>query len=127
MKNTVKFTVDVKGEISGRQFQGVFETKVKLSHREALKEDEVRRTILGTNPGDASEFARQLAGALAYLAVRIIDAPTWWRQSNNGLDLEDSNVLVAVNNACIGAVGDEIEAHLKAAESAAVELKKSTE
>lgn len=123
MKDTVQFTVTVKGETTGRSFEGLFEAKVKLSHREVIKEDEIRRNVLGVNPNEAGPYAASIAGAVAYLTVRLTRSPDWFKQSNNGLDLEDENVLVAVNNSAVAAIAVERDAHIKEAELAQKELK----
>lgn len=124
MKDAVQFTVTVKGETTGRSFEGLFEAKTKLSHRDVIKEDEIRRNILGVNPNDASPYAASIAGAVAYLAVRLTRSPDWFKASNNGLDLEDENVLVAVNNSAVAAVAVERDTHAKEAELAQNALKK---
>jgi hypothetical protein len=107
MANTVQFEVSIKGENTSKTYSGIFEVKTNLSLRDSLREDQVRRNTLGTNPGEASDYATSIAGALAYLAVRIVNAPDFWAKSNGGVDLEDENVLVEVNNACVKAIQDE--------------------
>ena len=101
MQDTVTFPVDVKGIDTEREYKGVFTAKVKLSMRESLREDENRRDLLGKRPESASQWANEVAAALAYLSVRITNSPEFWKDCNNGIDLEDSNVLVTVNNACM--------------------------
>ncbi len=123
MNNKVQFSVECKGETSDRNFSGLFTAKTKLSHREVLKEDEVRRNVLGQNPQYAGEYAASVASAIAYLAVRLVDSPDWWKQSGGGLELEDENVLVEVNNAAVKAIKEEQDARVKAAEAAQGALK----
>lgn len=125
MKDRVQFTISVKGETSGRNFEGLFEVKTKLSHKEVLKEDEIRRNVLGTNPNDAGAYAASIAGAIAYLTVRLTKSPDWFKSSANGLELEDENVLVEINNRCVAAVAAEREAYIKEAQDAQVELRKA--
>jgi hypothetical protein len=124
MINQVVFGIDVKGESTDRRYEGVFEAKTKLSHRESLKEDEVRRAILGVNSTEASEYAKSVAAAIAYLSIRVQKAPNWFKDSNNGLDLEDGNVLIEVNNACVKAIDEARASFLEAAEKAKKDLEK---
>lgn len=124
MNDTVSYSVNVAGEESGRRFEGTFVVKVKLSHRETLKEDELYRAALGADAAGASGDARAIARAIAYLAVRVTKAPDWWRECNGGLDLEDLDVLAEVNNKAQEAVKKEREAYSKAAAEARGELKK---
>lgn len=124
MQDTVKFPVDTKGQESGQEYKGLFTAKTKLSMREMLREDEIRRGLLGDNPNGASDIAKVMAAALAYLAVRIVDAPQWWKDANGGQDLQDENVLVAVHNGCADAIGKLYDAQVEEAEKAREDLKK---
>jgi len=124
MQNTVTFTVDVKGADTQEQYKGLFKVKTKLSMRETLREDEVRRGLLGTKPEAASEYAQTVAAALAYLAVRVEDAPGWWKDANGGVDLQDENVLVVVHNACAKEITKLYEEQAEQAEQARDRLKK---
>ncbi len=90
------FSIDVVGEITGTKWAGVFKCKTRLSHRDALKRDQVRRGLLGPNPEAASVRAIDVADILSEASVRLVDFPSWWGASGDGLDLEDDNVLSAV-------------------------------
>lgn len=126
LADKVSFVVDVKGETTGRRFEGLFEVKTKLSVRETLLEDEIRRNALGINPQTAGDYAALIAAAIAYLKVRVTNAPDWWtKEAGGGLDLQDENVLVEVNNTAVNAVQKERDRLAKAAEEARAELKKS--
>ena len=93
MNKTVEFVVDFTDQESGLKFNGVFKAKAYLSNRETLKQDEIRRNVLGVNSVEASEYEAGMAGAIAYLAVRLTDSPEWWRKTNNGLDTEVAGLL----------------------------------
>lgn len=125
MKDKVQFIVNVAGDTSEEKFEGLFEVKTKLSHREVLREDEIRRTVLGTNPGEAGSYAASIATAISFLSVRVTKSPDWFKASANGLDLEDENVLVEVNNAAMSAIAKERKAHSDAAEEAQKVLKEA--
>lgn len=128
MQSITKFEVDFKGSETSRRYQGLFTVKVKTSHRDTITEDQVRRGILGSNPQDAGVEALRLAGASAYLAVRLVgpDFPPWWKDSNGGMDAEDANVLVEVNNAAVKAIEAEMSSLSKEAEAALKRLRETT-
>lgn len=123
MKDKVSFSVKLVGETSNKEFEGTFEVKTKLTHKDVLKEDEIRRTVLGVNPSDAGAYAASIATAIAYLSVRVVRSPDWFRFSNNGLDLEDENLLVEVNNRCIEAIDAERKTLVKEAEEAQKQIR----
>lgn len=123
MATQISVPIDTKGEFSGTHFVGVFKVKTTTSFRDALREDEVRRTLLGAAPDAAGDYQASVAAALAYLAVRCIDVPDWWKSANNGVDLEDPNVLVEINNKIREAIDSERAAISKSAEQAQEALK----
>jgi hypothetical protein len=110
IKQTVSFDVDIKGDVTGTQYPGVFKVKTKLSIKEKLKEDEIRRSILGVDSQNASPDAKAIAAAIAYLSIRVVDAPKWWLECGSGADLEDINVLADVNNLAMAEIAKEYEA-----------------
>lgn len=122
MKDKLDIYVDVTGNETGQRFEGKFVVKTKISNREALKEDEVRRNILGQNPQHAGEYAWGIASMIAWLAVRLTDSPTWWKEAGGGVDLLDDNVLTTVHDKAVKAVTDEKAAFLEAAEKAKADL-----
>jgi hypothetical protein len=126
LKPSVDFSVSVKGEISGRDYTGLFTARTALSFKARLREDEIYRITLGANPGDASPFAQSVAQAFSYLAVRITESPTFWKESQGGLELVgDDNVLVEVNKACVTAIDEAYKAFREEGQSAKVELQKN--
>lgn len=127
MLNKVQFNINVKGETSEETFEGLFELKTKLSIKDQLREDEIRRSILGGMPEGASTFAHSLADALSYIAVRIVKAPDWWVKNNGGLDLEDLNVISKVHTKAIECITAELKKREEDAEKARGELKKASE
>jgi hypothetical protein len=124
MKKNVTFTVDIKGKETEETFKGEFEARTKLSLKDTLRQDEIRRTILGTNGAEASAEAYNIAFMAAYCAVRITKAPDWWTASDNGTNLEDLNVLDVVSTKCADAINEALGKVVKEAESAQKELKK---
>lgn len=93
METTAIFNVTVTGEESGQPFNGQFKVKTLLSRRDRLRADEIRRELIGGKPEGASASVIADALVLSQLAVRIIESPAWWQNSQGGLDLADANVI----------------------------------
>lgn len=121
--NIVSFDVKCKGDETEKDYEGLFKVKTKLSIKERLKEDEIRRSLLGVDSQNAGNEAVLIASAVAYLAVRLVETPDWWKASEGGLKLEDSNVLAVVNNNAMAEIAKEYQKLAKKAEEAQVELK----
>lgn len=122
--NEAKFSIDVTGEVTGKPWKGVFKTKLRLSHRDQLKQDEIRRDLLGKNPETASPRAANAADVFSFVAIHLIEAPQWWAMNGSGLDLEDDNVIAEVYGKIVEA---KVEAQKKLkdeAEAAKAELSK---
>jgi hypothetical protein len=96
-----KITVKVTGMLTGQEWAGEFEFYRVLTHRQQLEKDRTRREFLGafSEAVDPNTFGR--ANAFADLKVRVISAPSWWENSNGGLDLIDDEVLLAVFEAVL--------------------------
>jgi len=92
----VPFTISVVGNVTGETFKGKFSAKPHLSFRDELLQDKIRRELLGPDAEHASEAAKIQSFMFSQLAVRIVDAPGWWKDNGNGLDLVDDNVIAEV-------------------------------
>lgn len=116
--------VNATGEITGEQYTGKFTFKTRLSHKERMQIDTLRRQILGPQPEGAVPSPRALSAAqiFANLAVRTLDAPSFWKNSDNGMDLADDDLVSAVYDAAIKAEEDEIQKVRKAGEDAKKDL-----
>lgn len=93
METTTSFTVNITGESTGRVYTGKFLVKTVLSRRDSFIADERRRMLLGSNPQSAAPNIQGEAYMFGQLSVRILEAPKFWTDSDNGLDLEDVNVI----------------------------------
>lgn len=93
METTVPFTVNIIGQRTNNPYTGKFTVKTILSRRENFLADERRRFILGMNPAGAPPALQGEAYMLGVLAVRLIEVPDWWKNSDGGLDIEDENVI----------------------------------
>jgi hypothetical protein len=110
---TREFSISTKGEVTGEDFRGVFKAKVRLNYSDRLKRDQMIRDLLGgAKLEDAGADGKNIAFVFSKLAVHLVDAPSWWKDARNGLDLEDEAPVTAV-----------YEGILKLEEAAAAELK----
>lgn len=125
MSNSESFVVDVVGDVTGKTWKGLFKTKLRLSHRDQLKQDEIRRELLGKNAEHASERSKNQAEIFAFVAIHLISAPSWWDSNDGGLDLEDDNVVSEVFAGIAKAKTDAAKKLQEEAEGAVEELKKA--
>lgn len=117
------FTIDVIGETTGDPYRGVFKVRLRLSHRDTLRKDQIRRDLLGTSPEAASNQAILLADVMSELVVRVIEAPSFWTSNGNGLDLPDEAPVAEVYKQTMAAANAATEAIKKAGEAALKDLK----
>jgi len=123
-KYSATITIDVVGDTTGDKFPGVFKVKTRLSFRDALERDKIRRSLLGDNPEGASIRAANIADIFSELSVRIIDAPSWWVNADNGLALEDDNVIREIAEQTAKAAAEALDAIAKKGDVAKKELAK---
>lgn len=119
------FQMKVKGDFTGEEWAGTFKMKLRLSYRETLRQDQLRRELLGPDPANnASEDARGIAQVFSFLAVYITEGPRWWGETNGGLDMEDNNVAPAVYEKAVARLAEVIAERNKTAEEARKALDK---
>ena len=118
------FTISVVGEVSGETFRGEFRALKFLTHRQQLLLDQKRRELLGGNAEFSSQRARNQAEIFSQLFVRLSEAPKWWLESGNGMDLVDDNIMVEVFNAAMKVEEEAVSSVKKKAEDAKEALKK---
>lgn len=121
----VEFTINVTGELSEENLAGKFKARPVLSLSQQLDVDRIRRELLGpnSNPDVASARAQNVATIFAELAIRIVDAPSWWKENGNGVGLLDDNVVKEVYDAAM----DIEKRHVKAIRDRAEQAKKDLE
>lgn len=90
--NSEEFTVSCRGSITGTQYAGKFRAKRFLSHRDHVLQDRIRREALGE--GAPGALAAATADMLSQLQVRIISAPSFWKDGGNGWDLTDEEPVI---------------------------------
>ena len=119
----VEFSINVTGETTGETFKGVFKVKPRLSHRDTLLQDQMRRDLLGPKAEAAGQAAVANSLVFSKIWAHLVEAPSWWKDAGNGVDLYDEAPVVAVFDQ-IGKVEKEaIDSLKKAGEKAAEELK----
>lgn len=95
-RKTAEFIVSIP--TGGDTLRGKFRVKVKLTYREILEMDSVRRQLQGPQGGDVDPLAALVASSLAKINTHIMDGdcPSWWKDANNGLDFDDLNIILEV-------------------------------
>lgn len=115
---------DMIGESTGELYKGTFTIKTLLSYGDLLRLDRLRRDLLGGNHQEAaSEMALNISNSLADLTVRIVEGPSWWTDSNYGLNFIDNNVTQAIYDQMIKCVNEENSIVTKKKEEAIAKLR----
>jgi hypothetical protein len=92
---TTTFYLKERGQLTAEVFEGTFETKNYLTHREDLARDRIRRELLaGTDMDKADARAASIANAVSELRVRLAKWPKWFENADFGLDLADDNIML---------------------------------
>lgn len=93
---TKQFFINVKGETTGLEYSGSFTAKALLSHAEQMEVEALRREFLGSYAATADQRNKNQATIFAGLSFRLTEAPDWWKQAGNGVQLYDDNVMAEV-------------------------------
>ena len=109
----------------GSTLRGTFKVKLRLSYRDVLRMDSIRRDLLGKSPEMADGAASVIAERFAKMWVHILEAPSWWKDAGNGIDFEDAAPINEVFNAIEKLEKEHYEEMKAKAESAKEELKKN--
>lgn len=118
-----KFSLKVKGLLTGEEWVGDFEFWTVLTHRQQLERDRKARVYLGAPPEEVrDQNTKNRATALADLQVRIFKSPMWWQATNEGEDLVDDEVLVALYDAVLKEEGEYYSSQAKKAAAAKKDL-----
>jgi hypothetical protein len=121
------FSIHVEGDATGKTWTGDFRAKIRLSRRDIITRDRIRREMLGSANGSVEQHAMELATAYAELKVRITDAPPWFLENDYGLDMEDESPMANVYQKALLIENDEIKRKIKEAETKAADMKKEAE
>jgi hypothetical protein len=121
--NDAPFTVHVVGDTTGLTWSGEFRAKKRLSHKDHLRKDQVRRELLGGQPGVPGERALTTSMILSELAVRLTKVPGWWTENGDGLEFQDDNVIGVVYDEALKVEREAAEKTKKAAEKIQEQLR----
>jgi len=93
--NEHTFVLKIDGERTKQTFDGTFTVRCLLTNAEiievGLRIDQYNKGSQTVPPGVAL-----LNRALAELDVRIMKSPSWWKESDGGRNLLDTNVIYEV-------------------------------
>jgi len=121
---TFSFVLDIIGDNTGEKLVGNFDAKLRLSHRDQLNKDQLRRQIVGDKPDQATKDSMMRAEILSHLSLSLVDSPKWWKESSGGLDLYDDNVIFDLYDLVVKGQSKAIEEVIKKGEEAKADLKK---
>lgn len=88
------FTVDIKGEETGKKFAGTF--KYTRPNLRIDSEIEKTRAILDGGIKGLREDIKDLHKILATLRHTLIEYPEWWEENDFGYELYDLNVVLDI-------------------------------
>jgi hypothetical protein len=99
-KNQRSFDIDLVGETTGFDYKGTFTVKCALSISEKHKL-ELERTRLSADYANPTAGLVGISIAMSNLSVRVIEGPAWWKNSNNGSDVLDEEVIFTLYEECM--------------------------
>lgn len=126
-KEGVAFSIHIVGNVTNKTWIGDFRAKERLSFRDQLNRDRARRELLGPEVGTADAEALSIAVIISELSVRLTEAPAFWTESQNGLNLQDDNLIMEIYNKAIKIEKDALSTLVEAGEEAKKELKEKSE
>lgn len=94
--NIIPFNISLIGDTTQEKWLGDFKAIKNLGFRAQMAQSRIRREYLGDLAQYASEDEVIRATVFSDLAVSLADSPKWWKEANNGVDLQDWNVVEAV-------------------------------
>jgi hypothetical protein len=121
---TFSFSISERGESTGETFNWSFTAKRRLSIRDRITKDSIRRQLVGERPETAEPATIMRAEMLAQLQVSLTVSPKAWRDAGNGLDLFDDNVIIAVYEKVMEEQNKAVEQAEKAGDDAKEKLRK---
>ncbi len=123
-RKTAEFTVSIPVE-GDEPLRGKFKINIKLSYREVLQMDAMRRQLLGPLSGEADGMASLIASYVAKIRTHAIETPSWWKEAGNGVDFDDMNIVMAIMAEIQKLEMDHLAEIQKAAEKATEALKET--
>ena len=98
-KNERAFDVDVEGDTTGLKYKGQFTVKcvLNMAGKHAL---ELEKTRLMADYANPSRGLVGIAVTLATIRAKIVEAPEWWKNADDGAEIIDENVILAIYDKC---------------------------
>lgn len=124
MAKTVDVVINIPVEEDEMPLRGKFTIKTKLSMAEILGQDAIRRQLLGPNPDGVGAEAAAVAYAVSKIRTYTTDAPSWWKDADEGLKFEDINIPLIILGELDKALAAETAKLSKKATAATEVLKK---
>lgn len=93
-----EFIFEGVGEVTGEQYIGKFKIRPILTFLQKSAADFERRSFLG-NPAATEAIDPDIAAQgyiLAQIKARVIEGPTWFKETNFLKDLVDSNIAYEI-------------------------------
>ena len=113
-----EFSIDVEGQTTRKRWTGDFKFVIPNLKNKA-RADLFRAQLNGGLDDRLDPEVLVLNYTIAYLKYSIVEAPKWWRSSEDGYTLDDFNVVNTVYKKCqefsenwlkeIGGEGEEAE------------------
>ncbi len=122
--DTFSFAVSERGSNTGAMFNWNFTSKRRLSIRDRISKDSIRRQLIGDRPQDAEANTVMRAEMLAHCQVSLIETPQAWKDAANGLDLYDDNILLKLYETIVEDQNKAIEESEQAGDEAKEKLRK---
>lgn len=95
--NNFVYHIKVVGEDTEIERVGRFVGKLRIPWRDQLRQDEIRRSLLGDKPNEASVRVANMADVVSFLKLHLTESPDWWtNELQDGMNCEDDNVVVAI-------------------------------
>jgi hypothetical protein len=127
MKTSASISMNITGNATGEVYQGQFTVETVITRSKRFEADRLRRMLLGQSPNDAPPDLQVEAFMISQLAVRVMDAPKFWQDSNNGQELKDSNVIEELFKLTTEAISEREKEIDAKTEEAVKKLKKNKE
>lgn len=92
---TSTFQIDIVGSVTKKRFLGEFSCKIPTMKDQSMIA-KYEAMLNGEFPVYLNNGVLKLHKWIAYLKYTLTDIPKFWRESDNGYDLRDPNVVEAV-------------------------------
>ena len=94
-----QFEIEVVGEVTKKRFVGEFSCKIPRKKEQCMI-DKHRAFLNGELAHMLDATTLRFHQMIAYLRYTLVveDCPKWWKESDLGYDLYDSNVVEAIYN-----------------------------